>query len=84
VPLVGQEMLTLPEHLSSHPVFSGIHVAQILVICGVFYRSLFVLFVLAIVLSVLLKFTDSAYPYWYLETFRTTNNQIKGRMNVTN
>jgi len=58
VPLVGQESLTLPEHLSSPPVFSGIRVAQIVVICVVFYRSLFVLFVLAIVLSVLRKFTD--------------------------
>jgi hypothetical protein len=28
VPLVEQELLTLPEHLSSPPVFSGVRVAQ--------------------------------------------------------
>jgi hypothetical protein len=34
VPLVEQELLlTLPEHLSSPPLFSGIHVGQSLVFC---------------------------------------------------
>ena len=28
-----QELLTLPEHLSSHPVFSGVHVTRSLVLC---------------------------------------------------
>jgi hypothetical protein len=32
VPLVEQEMLTLPEHLSSHPVFSGVRVTRSLVL----------------------------------------------------
>jgi hypothetical protein len=36
VSLVEQEMLTLPEHMSSPPVFSGIRVAQSLVYCVVF------------------------------------------------
>ena len=49
--LVEQELLTLPEHLSSTPV-----------LCISFCRSLFVLFRLAIVLSVLL-FTDSDYLF---------------------
>jgi hypothetical protein len=37
-----QELTTLPEHLSSLPVFSGVHVTQSLVLC-VFCRSLFIL-----------------------------------------
>jgi hypothetical protein len=37
-------------------------------LCALFWRSLFVLFLLAIVLSVSLLFTDSRYPLWYLQT----------------
>ena len=37
------ELLTLPEHLSSHPVFSGGCIARSLVFRVVFCRSLFVL-----------------------------------------
>ena len=45
VPLVEQELPTLPEHLSSPPplVFSGVRVIQSLVLCVMFCRSLFVL-----------------------------------------
>ena len=42
VPLVEQELLTLPEHLNSPPVFSGVRVTRSLVLY-VFCRSLFVL-----------------------------------------
>ena len=54
MPLVEQELLTLPEHLSAHPVFSGVHFAQSLVFSAMFCRLLFVLsfFFLAIVLSI--------------------------------
>jgi hypothetical protein len=38
--LVEQELLTLYDHLSSHPVFSGVRVARSLVFCVVFCRSL--------------------------------------------
>ena len=55
-----QELLTLPEHLNSPPVFSGVRVTRSLVLYAVFCRLLFVLFLLAIVLSVL-PFTDSDY-----------------------
>ena len=58
---VEQELLTLPEHMSSSPVFSRIRVARSLFFSKHFCRSLFVLFLLAIVLSVL-WFTDSEYP----------------------
>ena len=40
-----QELLTLPEHLDSVPVFSGVRVARYLVFCIVFCRSLFVILV---------------------------------------
>ena len=33
VPLVEQELLTLPEHLSSPPVFCGARVARSLILC---------------------------------------------------
>jgi hypothetical protein len=36
VPLVEQELLTLPEHLSSSPVFSGVRVTRSLVLCVFF------------------------------------------------
>jgi hypothetical protein len=35
VPLVEQELLTLPQHLNSLPVFSGVGVAWSLVFSGV-------------------------------------------------
>ena len=56
VTLVDPELLTLPEHLSSPPVFSGVHVTRSLVlyICLLMVVCPFVLFLLAIVLSVLL------------------------------
>jgi hypothetical protein len=60
MPLVKQELLTLPEHLSSPLVFSGFCVVLSVVFC-VYCRSYFCSFFLAIVLSVL-WFTDSDYP----------------------
>ena len=62
VRLVEQELLTLPVHLRSPPVFSGVRVTRSLVLCVMFSKSLFVLlsFFFAIVLS-LLRFTDSDY-----------------------
>ena len=43
VKLVEQELLTLPEHLSSPPIFSGVRVARFLIFCVVFCKPLFVL-----------------------------------------
>jgi hypothetical protein len=53
----GAGTATLPEHLSSPPVYSGIRV-----IFSFMCRCFFVLFILAIVLSVL-RYTDSDYPF---------------------
>jgi hypothetical protein len=56
VPLVEQELPTLPEHLSSPPIFGGFCVAQILVFCFVFGELLLDFFILVILLSVFLDF----------------------------
>ena len=53
-----QELLTFSENKGSLPAISGVHVAQPLVFCIVFCR-----FILAIVVSVLLRFTDSNYLF---------------------
>ena len=79
VSLVEQELLTLPEHLSSPPVFSGVRVTRSLVLYVCFvdrYLSFctfvicpFVLFLLAIVLSVLLRYMDSDCPFGIFKLF---------------
>jgi hypothetical protein len=54
---VEQELFTLPEHLSPPPIFSGVRVTRSLVLDVYFVDRCFcsfVLFLLAIVLSVLL------------------------------
>jgi len=43
VPHAEQELLTLPDHLSSTPVFNGVRVARSFVFNVMFYRSLFLL-----------------------------------------
>ena len=43
VPRIEQELLTLPEHMSSPPLFSEFHIPRSLVFC-VECKSLFVLF----------------------------------------
>ena len=81
-----QELLTLPEHPSSPPVFNGVRVIRSFVLCVCFVdrwlpfypfsfghcvvcsSSIYgfwlpLWYILAIVLSVLLRFTDSDYPF---------------------
>ena len=64
-----QVLFILPEHQSSFLVFSGIRVARSSVFYVVFCRSLFVLFLLVIVLSVLSRFTDSEYTFGIFKLF---------------
>jgi len=52
---------TLPEHLTSHPVFSGGRVTRSLVLCVCFVDRCLSSFLLAIVLSNLLRLMDSVY-----------------------
>jgi hypothetical protein len=58
MPLVEQGLPTLPEHLSSFPVFSVVRVARSLVLCVMFCRSLLAFCSLSIVLSVFLRFRN--------------------------
>ena len=64
--LVEQELFTLPEHPSPYVIYCGVCVVRSLIFCVVFCRSLFVLspfFHLVIVLSMLLQFEVSDYPF---------------------
>jgi hypothetical protein len=56
--LVEQELPTLPVHLTSPPVFCGVRVTRSLDLC-----------LLAIVLSVLLRYTDFDYPFGIFKLF---------------
>ena len=70
VPPVEQELFTLPDHLSSPQVLSGVRATRSLVLCVCFVdRCLsFCTFLLAIVLSVL-RYTDSDYPFVIFKLF---------------
>jgi len=57
---VDQGLLTHPQHMSSPQVLSRVRIAQSLVFCVIFYRSLFVLFRNVFVLS-FQRFTVSDY-----------------------
>jgi hypothetical protein len=71
VPLVEQELLTLPERLSLPPVFSGVRVTRSIVLCAcVVDRCLsFCVFLVAIVLSVRIRFMDSDYSVGIFKLF---------------
>jgi hypothetical protein len=75
VPLVGHELPTLPEHLSSPPVFSWIRVTRSLVLCVCFVdRCLsFCTFFLWPLCCLLYGFLV---PLWYLQTLLTTTYTI--------
>ena len=62
VPLVERELLTLPEHLSSPPVFIGVRVTRSLVLY-VFCRSLFV--PLYLLFGHCVVCSSSIYGFWF-------------------
>ena len=71
--LVEQELLTLPEYLSSLQLLCGFSVVCSFVFWIVFCRSLFVLFLLTIVLSVLLQIVASDDPFGIFKCDKMTN-----------
>ena len=73
-----QELPTLPEHMSSRPVFSVVPVPRSLDLCVCFVdRCLsFCPFVLAIVFSVLLRFTDSDYPFGIFKLYLSKDGML--------
>jgi len=76
VPVVEQELSTLPEHPNLPLVLIGVRVTRSLILYVLFCRSLivspFVLFLLTIMLSVLLRFTDSDFPIDIFKLFLAT------------
>ena len=68
VSLVEQELLTLPVHLSSAPVFSGVRVTQSLVFCVMFCRSWFVPFFLPLCCPFFFDIRILITSLWYLQT----------------
>ena len=71
VPLVEQELLTLTEYLSSPPVLVGFVLRDLLFYMNVLSIDVcpFVLFLLVIVLSVLLRYTVSDCPFGIFKLF---------------
>jgi hypothetical protein len=79
VPLVKQDLLTLSEFI---PVFTGFRVAPSLVFCVLFCRLLYVLFLLAIVLSMLLRFIASDYPVGILKLVLLKTGAIPHKFHI--
>ena len=80
VSYMEQKLLILPEHLHSPPVFSGFCITQYLVFYVMFCRSLFVLFLVAIVMFVLLLITplvslNFSHQGWFWQENKITENQ---------
>jgi len=69
MPHVEQELLTLPEQLSSPPVFSGVRVAWSLVFCVMFIDRCSSFFFWP--LHCLTSICGFWSPIWYLQTFLT-------------
>ena len=84
MPPVERELRTLPEHLSSHPDCSGVPVTRSLLLCVHFVCFVdrcfcsFILFLKTIVLSVLLRFMDSNYPFNIFKFFLQFLQMMKG------
>ena len=81
VPLVEQELLTLPEHLSSPPVFSGVRVTRSLVlyVCVVDRYLSFCTFSFGHCVVCSSSIYRFWLPLWYLKTLctKTKKNKIK-------
>jgi hypothetical protein len=70
VPLVEQELLTLPEHLSSPPVFSGVRVTRSLVLYVCFVDRCLSLCTFSVGHCVVCSSSICGFwlPLWYLQT----------------
>ena len=75
-----QELITLPEHLSSVSVFSWVRVAQSVVFCIMFCRSVCLLCIC--VLSVFLRFTASDYHMGMFKLFLSHYTNILSHCHI--
>ena len=73
VSLVEQELLTLPQHLSTHPVFSRFCVVRSLIVCVEFCRPLFVLLSFLVYHRIVCPSLIYIFwlPLWFLQTIFT-------------
>jgi hypothetical protein len=69
VPLVEQELLTLPEYLSSPPVLTGVRVTRFLVLCVCFVNRCLSFWPLCCLFFCLVFCWSFWLPHWYLQTF---------------
>ena len=74
-PLLEQELLTLPKHLGSPPVFSGVRVTRSLVLCVCFVDCCLSSFFWSLCC---LSFLD----LWLLTTLPVSSNLLEYRKNV--
>ena len=79
----GAGTATLSEQLSSPPCFYWGSCNSIFRLMCLFWRSLFVLFLLAIVLSVLLRLTDSVYLFGIFKLFYDHLHDMNTHMLLT-
>jgi len=70
VPLVEQELLTLLEHMSSPPVFSGVHITRSLVLCTFVYVLEIIVCTFSFGHCVVCSSSIYGFwlPLWYLQT----------------
>ena len=70
-----QELLTLPEHLSSPPVFSGVRVARSLVLCACFVDHCLSFCTFSFGHCVVCSSSIYGFwlPLWYLQTLLANN-----------
>ena len=77
----------LPEDLSSPlpipPIFCGVHVTRSLVLCVCFVDRCLSFFILAIVFSVLLRFTDSDSLFGIIKLFLSDLSPLSPRFLVS-
>ena len=76
-----QRLITLPEHLCSPPVYDGVRVALWFYVCVLWIVVCpFVPFLLAIALSVLLRYVDSDYHFGIFKLFLAVPDPLGWRM----
>ena len=78
MPLVEQELLTLPQHLSSPPIFSGVRVTRFLslYVCLSIVVCPFVFFSLGHCVVCSSSIYGFWLPLWYLQTLLPNKNKI--------
>jgi hypothetical protein len=75
-PLVDQEHLTYPDHLSSSPMLTGDCVVQCLAVCVVFCRWLFVFCHICYGYCIVCRFMASVYPFSICNVILYVDNEL--------